>query len=103
MDVHHQVPPCCVLHHKTNVLLRLETGEKVDQERVADAVDGFEDPLLAHQAVRKQKTVGGQTWDDEGQTGPLSRSSPVHLISSHDVSFLQSFDSKHLSCAFIFC
>ncbi len=28
---------------------------------------------------------------------------PVHLIASHNVSFLQSFDGEHLSCAFIFC
>lgn len=53
VDVHHQVSSCCILHHKTNMLLCLETGKKVDQERVADAVDGFKDPLLAHQTEKR--------------------------------------------------
>lgn len=55
VDVHHQVSSRCVLHDKTNVLLRLETRKQVDQERVADAVDCFENPLLTHQTGKERK------------------------------------------------
>jgi len=57
VDVHHQVAARCVLHDETDVLLRLETRKQVDQERVADAVDRFENPLLAHQTGKKRRSL----------------------------------------------
>ena len=48
MNVHHQVPSCCVLHHKAHVLFGLEAGEEIDQEWVTNAVHGLKDLLLTH-------------------------------------------------------
>lgn len=53
--MHHQVASRCVLHDKTNMLLRLETREQVDQERMANTVDRFENPLLAHQTGKERR------------------------------------------------
>lgn len=55
VDMHHQIASRCVLHDKTHMLLCLETCKQVDQERVADAVDGFKNPLLTHQTENGKK------------------------------------------------
>lgn len=55
VNMHHQVASRRVLHDKTNVFLRLEARKQVDQEWVADAVDRFENPLLAHQTGRREE------------------------------------------------
>lgn len=49
VDVHHQVSSGSVLHDEAHVLLRLEAGEEVDQERVAHAVHRLKDTFLTHQ------------------------------------------------------
>lgn len=59
VDVHHQVSSRSVLHHKTDVLLRLETCKQVHEERVAHAVDGFENPLLTHQTGEERRRMCG--------------------------------------------
>lgn len=53
--MHHEVAPCCVLHDEAHVLLCLETRKQVDQERVADTVDRFENPLFAHETGGKRR------------------------------------------------
>lgn len=53
VDVHHQVAPCCVLHHKAHVLRRLEAGEQVDQEGMVGQVHNLEDALFTHETKRK--------------------------------------------------
>ena len=58
VDVHHQVASGRVLHDKTHMFRCLEARKQVDQEGVANAVDRFKNPLLAHQTDRhKRKTV----------------------------------------------
>lgn len=90
VDVHHQVASSRVLHHKANVLLRLETRKQVDQERVTDAVDRFKDPLLAHQTGKERRKLSHHItpkWPDSG--GFVKELwVPVDLIASHNVSFL---------------
>lgn len=58
VDVHHQIASGCILHNKTHMLLCLETRKQIDQERVADAVDGFKNPFLAHQTEHKKESEG---------------------------------------------
>lgn len=73
MDVHHQVPSCCILHYKTNMLLGLEAREEIDQERVPDTVHRLEDPLLTHQ-------TGEQNAASHCQGGKLAHTSHLNHI-----------------------
>lgn len=55
MDVLHEVSSWRVDHHEAHVVFGLEAAMEVHQERVADHVDHFEDPLLTHKAAHKHQ------------------------------------------------
>ena len=95
MNVHHQVTPSSILHHKADVALQhgchllqclkekkmkdpnlcLEAGEEIDEEGVSHGVCHFKDPLLSKQGL--------------------------HFISCNDVALFQSFDSKVLASVLV--
>lgn len=84
MDVHHQVPSCCVLHYKTHMLLGLETSKEIDQERMPDAVHCLENPLLTHQA-------GEQNAPCHYERGKLAQKSHLNQTFQHTRTACTSF------------
>ena len=106
VDVHHEVPPRRVLHHKTHVLRRLETCEQVDEEGVVRAGHRLKDPLLTHQAEETQGRGRGYCsemllWDSWDCWRSLRDLLPLHFIPRYDVSLLQSFDGIQRACLFV--
>lgn len=53
VNVHHQVPAGGVLHHKANVLRRLETGKEVHQKGVPHTIHSLKNSFFTHQAERE--------------------------------------------------